>query len=108
MPRNLNLLLVIACLASLLATRAHLEDYCIYNASFSANGKSSITATTPQNFFLKAAEAKCAFASYRPLCIAEVLAVSGHTFAYESPCRGAIHFDAVYMVASAVGVLPEY
>ena len=36
-----------------------------------------------------------------------VAKVSAHTFAYSSPCRGAVHFDAVYAVAAALGMGPE-
>ena len=36
-----------------------------------------------------------------------VAKVSAHTFAYSSPCRGAVHFDAVYAVAAALGMVPE-
>jgi len=78
-------------------TTAHLEDYCIANAS----------ATGVQNFFSQAALDKCQYASYRPKCVADVLKVSAKTFAYASPCRGAIHFDAVYIVATALGLDAE-
>jgi len=79
----------------LLTVNSHLEDYCIKNT------------TGATNFFQKAALDKCKYESYRLKCVTDVLEVAAHTFAYSSPCRGAIHFDSVYIVAAALGMNPE-
>jgi len=79
----------------------HLEDYCVY-------GHDSAATSGLQNFFHDASSEGCKYGSYRPECIKSVVKVAAHTFNATSPCRGAVHFDAVYIVASAVGILSEY
>ena len=61
-----------------------------------------------ENFYDAAEVHGCNYKSYRPECVKDVANVTATTFQDFSPCRGVIHFDAVFIVASALGVLSEY
>ena len=97
--RALARLMLLALLPHL--TSCFVEDYCVYNTT--AKPTPGIV-----NFYDAAEQDKCAYGSYLPKCIKDVVKVSANTFGDTSVCRGTVHFDSVYIMASAVGILPEY
>jgi len=89
--RALTVLLAWLALAS-----AHLEDLCV------APPGSGLTSGV-YNFFSIASKLGCDYRDERLGCVAAVMAASGSTFNDTSICRGAVHFNAVYFAAAALG-----
>lgn len=86
--------LVVAALI-LFAAYSHVEEYCI-------NEQGEI-----KPFYGKANSRGCAYKSWDPRCVKEVTEVSTQTFAYDSRCRGMVHYDSVFYLAQAAGFSGE-
>ena len=92
-PLPVLLLLLLLLTHSASVADAHIEDYCM-NATAPARVK---------NQFQRAIRSGCEYQDGTVRCKLLSVLEGGSTFASTSPCRGVVHFDAVYVLAAGLG-----
>lgn len=79
---------------------AHVEDICI-------NPPGPKPTDGVYNFYTLASRLGCDYRQAGAPCLAAIVAQSASTFTETSNCRGAVHFNAIYFSAAALGFTQE-